>query len=342
MNIILDTNIFRNDLFLKSQDFEVLKDYLEKTDSNFVMPQIILEEIKGVYKRTLEDNLFILEKNINQLNQNLNHDLAVKPELDVENAVKNYIEFIFKELKISEKNIIQYQNEYLPEIVNRAINRQKPFRDGDEGFRDSIIWLTILDHCKISHEKQVIFISNNLKDFGDLNNKTELHETLKKECYDLGIKVNYFRTPKDFIERHSSKIDFINYDWLAENVSDDWLSDIICDEINHNRSFRVTSWYERTTSNESTDHYSANRAHIYSQDNLFLYEMVDGKIVINFTISAEVEVDFDYYDYGYYGLDRYEYSSVNTETKYIDCEIYLSVIYQDDAIQEIEISDIGF
>lgn len=345
MNIILDTNIFRNDFFLKSQDFEVLKDYLKKTDSKLIVPQIILEELKGLYIRTLNENLANLEKNKIAINQNLNRSFIEKFELDLDEEVTKYIEFIKEKLEINDSNIIAYKNEYLPEIIKRAINREKPFRDGDEGFRDSIIWLTILDHCKISHEKQVVFISNNVKDFGDINNKntTELHQTLKEECDNFGIKVNYFRNPKDFIERHSNKIDLINYDWLSEKLDEDWLSDVVCEEIGFNKSYRLTSWFERKTSNESTEHYTVIKAHFYEYDNLFLYEMVDGRIVVNFTANAEVEVEFEYYEYDYYGRDSYYgYRNAKTEIMYVSCEIYLSIIYEDEEITEIEISDMDF
>lgn len=268
---------------------------------------------------------------------NRNHIQEI--EIDINEEVKKYIDFVYKKLNVNDDKIIKYKNEYLPEIVNRAINRLKPFKDEDKGFRDSIIWLTALDYCQKSHEKQVIFISNNPKDFGDIQNPSELHQNLKDECEKLGIKINYFRTPKDFIEKHSKKIDFIDNDWIANNVDDDWLSDVICDMVNDSSYHRITTWYENKTGNESTDHFRALRAMPYDQDDIFIYEMVDGSLIINFTIQAEIETEFEYYNYEHYGFE--EYRSVNSDTKYMNGTFYIGLVYKDNSISEIEVTDFG-
>src|ERR1035438_3442238 len=68
MDIVLDSNIFRADILLRSKEFDILLDYLDKTGSLFVMPQIILDEIKGLYKRTLIERLSELKKASNNIN----------------------------------------------------------------------------------------------------------------------------------------------------------------------------------------------------------------------------------------------------------------------------------
>lgn len=344
MDIILDSNIFRSDLFFKSNDFDVLNDYLKRTDSRFVLLQIVLEEIKGLYRRLLDEEINNYNKSRKSLNQNLNRNFVSEINIDIEDEVKNYIELVFKKLNSNYEKVIPYKNEYLPEIVNRAINRLKPFKDEDKGFRDSIIWLSSLDYCQKSHEKQIIFISNNPTDFGDIQNQSNLHQHLKKECEDLGIKINYFRTIRDFIEQHSKKIDFITHDWIANNVSEDWISDVICEALNNSNSRRITYWYESKTGNESTEHYQALRAMPYDEDDIFIYEMVDGSLVINYTMQAEIETEFEFYKYDRFGFDEHdsgEYTSVNSDTKYMNGEFYISLIYKNNEICEIEVTDFG-
>lgn len=56
MDIILDSNIFKRDLKLKDKNFEILNDYLAKTNSSLILPKIVFEEIKNLYKKTLKDN----------------------------------------------------------------------------------------------------------------------------------------------------------------------------------------------------------------------------------------------------------------------------------------------
>jgi hypothetical protein len=49
MDIVLDSNIFCSDIPLRSKEIDVVLNYLEKTESAIVMPQIILDEITGLY-----------------------------------------------------------------------------------------------------------------------------------------------------------------------------------------------------------------------------------------------------------------------------------------------------
>ncbi len=48
----------------------------------------------------------------------------------------------------------------------RSLNRVKPFSDkGDKGFKDTLIWLSILDDAKVNKNINYIFCSQNTNDF---------------------------------------------------------------------------------------------------------------------------------------------------------------------------------
>jgi len=128
-------------------------------------------------------------------------------------------------LNLSDKYLIAYNNDFLPEIAHRAINRQKPAGENGQGFRDTLIWLTIKDYCKKCHEKQITFISNNTDDFSN-KAKDNLHETLNAECLADNIKINCFKSIKDFIEIHSTKIKFITNDWVSSILDYSTLNDL--------------------------------------------------------------------------------------------------------------------
>lgn len=77
--------------------------------------------------------------------------------------LKNYINFVFEKLDIQKKNIIKYNNQFLPEAINRAINKNKPFNINGKGFQDTIIWLTLKKYCFIQKDKKIIFLAKILK-----------------------------------------------------------------------------------------------------------------------------------------------------------------------------------
>ena len=93
MDIILDSNIFRGDFSLRSKDFDVLNDFLRKTTSRLILPQIILDEIQlGFTKRTLSERSQEAIKSINNLNLMVidSKKHTAFQNIDVENEVNDY------------------------------------------------------------------------------------------------------------------------------------------------------------------------------------------------------------------------------------------------------------
>ena len=343
MDIILDSNIFRSDLQLRSSEYEVILDYLKKTDSSIVLPQIILDEIKGLYARTLSERHAKLNSHIQNFNLIVTDSSKhiEKPVIDFDDETQKYEKYLIDKLKVKSSKIIPLNNEHLPDIVKRATSRLKPCGDDGQGFRDSIIWLTLKDYCKKCHEKQVIFISNNDSDFGS-GSRNELHPTLKAECDNDSIKVNYFNTIKDFIDNHSTKIDFITYEWLIDKFDDSWLEDIILDELNGKQSSWVVSRYSGKTGNSCTGFFKAKRVYPDSQDDLSIYEMIDNKLIVGVVFGCEVEIEFEIYQEEY--STHYGYSTTITtfDTEQIPCTAYVSITVIDGEIDEVELNDLGY
>ena len=342
MNVILDTNIFRSDITLRSKEFTILLDYLSKTESKLMIPQIILDEIKGLFKRTLIERITELKKNINNINLILtdnNSHINVK-DYDVDFETSEYENFLINKLKINKNNIIPYNNEFLPEISMRAINRQKPSGDKGQGFRDTMIWLTIKEHCKKSYEKQISFISNNTDDFGN-SDKNNLHESLIDECEKEKIKINYFKSIKEFIETHSVKIEFINDKWIKDNLDYTSVEDIILNELNKNDDRNVYSWFKNET-DLFCEGYKALSVNILENDTPTVYEMADNSLIINLTVYSEIEIEFYYYHYEYNFNDDYpDYEKkLKSIVEYIVTNVSLSLTLEENRITDIEVNDI--
>ena len=114
MDTILDANIIRRDLKLNNKNFEILKDYLVKTGSNLILPSIVAEEVKGLYKRYLAECFDEYEKSLNKLNRTLLSDEIQKfSGLNIEDEGNKYIDFLNEKLGISKTKIINYKNGYI-------------------------------------------------------------------------------------------------------------------------------------------------------------------------------------------------------------------------------------
>ncbi|TLX72849.1 DUF4935 domain-containing protein [Labilibacter sediminis] len=301
MNISIDSNIIRSDFFFKSKDFQILDDYLERTDSQYVISEVVLQEVKQLFKNELIERIEAWKKSQSSVNKLLPQDISSEiDQVDIDVESEKYMEFLHKTLRLKGSNIIKFKHDYLPELVNRAVKKIMPFKNEDKGFRDTVIWLSLKEHCKTAYEKQIIFISNNPTDFGYTKNKNTLYDTLFTECQQEGIQVNYFNTPKEFIEHHSTKIDFINEDWLTERLSDNDISEMVSEKLKFND---ITDWIlpkiDMGYGNNIINVELMNAFPIQYLE-ITIYEMVDNTLIINATIECDAEISIDFHDYNPY------------------------------------------
>jgi hypothetical protein len=338
MDIVLDSNIFRGDITLRSKEFDILLDYLSKTSSSVIVPQIIFDEIKGLYARTLGERTTELQKVSNNINLLMIDKSKYVPQydFDCEKETLDYEKFVKNRLLIKDRNIIPYNNDYLPIISSRAINRIKPAGEKGQGFRDTLIWLTIKNYCSTCHEKQIAFISSNTDDFAT-SDKLNLHESLIAECDELKIKINYFKNLKEFIELHSIKIDFITYDWIAENLDDSDIQQLVKDDLNGSEKRSIISRIQSETGSEC-EGYRVDYVEFYDYDDMFVYEMSDNRLIVNLTMKANIGFEFDLRYHDFWNSDyEYHHSSTNETLK---ANVSVAITLQDKEIVDIDLSEI--
>ena len=218
MIIFLDTNIFYNNWYVKNANFNLLFNFVSNTQSTILISDIVEDEVnnkkKQITTETYSSLLATFEKYQKLLDKKL--DVTVKEEK------KN--EYSFKEIITSKcDNIIFYPYDTIPNsiLVNRAIRKVKPFQEQDKGFRDTLIWLSFLEHIKANYSnEEIIFINNNSYDFYN-SKKDGLHEELLNDLEEYDIK-NKFSIYKDLYSFVTSTIDkslhSLNLDKLGEEL----------------------------------------------------------------------------------------------------------------------------
>lgn len=78
--------------------------------------------------------------------------------------------------------IARYPEVSVAELLERDLDRRKPFSETGKGFRDALIWATIRDLCaEEDPATPVLFVTNNSDDFGASKTKMELHPHLRDE-----------------------------------------------------------------------------------------------------------------------------------------------------------------
>lgn len=307
MDTIIDTNIIRRDLKLKDKNFDILIDYLGRTNSRLILPSIVLEEVKGLYKRALQERFEEYTKSIEKLKSTLLFlEMPETPALDINGDADKYIEYIHKRFGTSADNIIEYKNEYLPELVKRAIERKKPLDNKGQQFRDGLLWLTLLDYAQTTDEKQIAFISDNPTDFsekGDSNLSNELLEETKEK----NVVIKYFRTINDFAKQHASAISFITREWVEENI-DFSITEKLFVEILGEKQERAILGDLDLERHEQATGYIIKTDYIGSNlIDFFVYEKSDGTILLNIEMQFEFEYEIEIERMTHKEITRYDY-----------------------------------
>ncbi len=213
---------------LSGMRWKRLIEYIGKTDATIQMPTVVWEEIKRNYTKVVNGLFANASSAIEKLNHHLNFraphfsywgarlELSGQPKaLSVADVVERYLSFVKETLQLKGKDFVRWDRSWFEEIIDRAINRVKPFGDeSDKGFKDTLLWKTILSLANRPGFKDgpVILISSNSKDFGDPQEKGKIHPALQREARDLGLNLHYFDSLDAFLEKWA-------YDAMAVNAS---------------------------------------------------------------------------------------------------------------------------
>ena len=238
MDIILDTNIIKEDFLLNSTKFRALFDYVKKTGSNIILIDIVLKEVLELYEKELKQTISEGNKFYKKINSMIMVPEQIEgPTLNVERQKELYEKYIlnkFKEISFNKDwKVIKHNDSILNPIIEKAIKKEKPFNESGKGFKDAVIWECIKYYCSKIGYSENAFISHNKNDFGNLN-PNELFEELKNEVEKIGVFLDYYTSLQEFLKAHAEKIDFMDLKWIESKLDKNGLEKHIIEELNNN------------------------------------------------------------------------------------------------------------
>lgn len=160
-----------------------LKKFID--DNNLDDVQICLPDI--VIKERIQQRIENIENEIETANKAIKQLNSFQPELKIITRDENYKSILEKNAEkfINDNKLVKID---LPTIdtktiVDRAINKMKPFNEKGVGFKDTLIYLSIIDDAlKQEDETRYIFCTNDGKEFND-DVKNEFKEKIGKDLY---------------------------------------------------------------------------------------------------------------------------------------------------------------
>jgi len=168
ISVFLDTNVIfsREENFSKALFAEKLTEIIDEIESNdlyesvqILIPQIVIDELQTQQVEKYEE-AFSKIKNIKFHNFDILYDKEYK------NRAEELFESKLDEIKGSlvRISVLPYpQNETLESIIKRAVLKKAPFegksKESDKGFKDVILWETILQYKREHATDTVILFS---------------------------------------------------------------------------------------------------------------------------------------------------------------------------------------
>lgn len=291
MDIIVDTNILRQDRWLKSPKFQAIFDYLKKTKSHLIIPTIVKQEIISLFRRDLTDLYEQVKNKTRKINDIRYSDIPkIEVYLDINKEASIYESFLNKLIRSTVALEIPYDNEFLGDVIRRLVDRIKPASDKGEEFQDIIIWLSIKKFLKET-KREAILISQNTKEFAAKDSK-ELHPDLGTELEKDNLKLKYYCSMDDFISEHKSKIDYIDDKWILTALHQVSFKNIVSTHIKHNIEFWQN--YANIEGLVLTGDIFVDFV-LIDVENYYLYEIEGGDLFIHIsclgTILVELQVE---------------------------------------------------
>lgn len=214
MWIFLDSNIFYDNWYLDSANFQLLSNFVNNSGSRMLISNMVCQEVQNHQERQISEAVFNINKNLKIFDQ-LN---SIPHGFEIGRVIQPYIFKDILESKFEYLDYISYAGISQETVGNRAVKKIRPFLEQDKGYRDTLIWLSLLEHlASLKFTGEVIFINSNTTDFFEKN--LEFFDDLKKDIisYDLKCTFKIYLTLAKFLQERVVKEEHqINYEVLLD------------------------------------------------------------------------------------------------------------------------------
>ncbi|WP_430898654.1 MULTISPECIES: PIN domain-containing protein [unclassified Paraflavitalea] len=191
MKVVLDSNIVISDFWMRSPNFKILLESSKNGDIELYIPQVVLDEVINKFSQRIENSISEINNELIKFEKdaNITTGFSLSDKL-IETTKTNYTKNLDKLIKASQIGIIDYPEASHKLLAKKAMLKLKPFNSNEKGYRDSLIWenvksLVSPEHIEIPATPEVVFITNNHKDF--TSDDKSLHKDLIKELRDENL-----------------------------------------------------------------------------------------------------------------------------------------------------------
>lgn len=201
MYVLLDSNIYCADWFAKSASFRYLIHFLNNEGHTLLLPQVVVEEVPNVRNRKFFEETVAVSKAIKALYSLNGRPVGtdfLSPPAEAYDLLK-----LMKQ-QVDEVEVLKYDAISHKEVLDRALRVKRPFRQGEKGYRDTLIWLSLVEFIKSQGKSlEIYFISGNRADFFADNDPLVFHPDLTLDLQAFPhAKVTPVLSISSFVDTH--------------------------------------------------------------------------------------------------------------------------------------------
>ncbi|MGR6838049.1 PIN domain-containing protein [Aliivibrio wodanis] len=175
---------------LRGAHFQLLSNYVLNTDCTLLVSDVVIKETENKFKRELEKTKKELEHLASKVGQftesHFTIDMSQLPSdsYDFETIIRN---------NFPNFRTISCESVDNEKLVKKAILIKRPFRENEKGYRDAVIWHSLINYLSENTvPDDIVLITNNSSDFFVKNGENfELHKDLLDDLEELSLNNNF-------------------------------------------------------------------------------------------------------------------------------------------------------
>lgn len=221
IHIVLDTSVLYEDYELVKAPLRELLNIAKLCHARVLLPKIVFDEhvvhFERDYKRYRSQTKTAFDK-LRQL------PLVDVPSVNIPEVGYSYSDLLRAITEERGLEILNYPQVDHENILRRSFEQRKPFGKKDAGYKDALIWETILELLSDSSFR-VIFVTANYRDFGESSSgpldRQLVHELedrgLTRDCVQLKLSL---KEASDYLRKESGLTAAALIDAVAEQIKE--------------------------------------------------------------------------------------------------------------------------
>lgn len=192
VKLVVDANTLSSDHYLAGPSFTVIANEIADGDLEVIVPEVAVIETVGNFRRSISDAHDALEKFSGKWKRLL-------PEPTKVDALDTYLDELaaaYEETLRAKLMVLGARIEPIPDVdhallVKRATERRRPCDKNGNGYRDTLIWETIITVAKEGDD--IVFVTNDtdftIEEEGERNLHPDLLADLDEADVDVEVKI---------------------------------------------------------------------------------------------------------------------------------------------------------